>query len=170
MSDSLWPHGLHSPWNSPARTLGWVTGEMANDPWTGEGLREPKSSAQYHIAGGGWIRESTPCPPQRLPSLPPPNLVAPHHSQGLRRSCRPLVGKKSHLEKDVTFPMCCERLSEDEGCYRKVRGGYLWLWRVRQSSVRQCWNGTLAAGLSGPSSHWYTTTYKTWQRPEFRLA
>ena len=42
MSDSLWPHGLYSPWISPARILEWVDFPFSRGIFPTQGI-EPKS-------------------------------------------------------------------------------------------------------------------------------
>ena len=47
VSNSLWPYGLHSPWNSPGRILEWVAFPFSR------GLSKPRDWTQVsHIAGG----------------------------------------------------------------------------------------------------------------------
>ena len=46
ISDSLWPHGLYSSWNSPARVLEWVAVPFSR------GSSQPRDGTQVsHIAG-----------------------------------------------------------------------------------------------------------------------
>ena len=47
VSNSLWPYGLHSPWNSPGRILEWVAFPFSR------GFSKPRDWTQVsHIAGG----------------------------------------------------------------------------------------------------------------------
>ena len=46
MSDSLWPHGLYSPWNSPGRILEWVAVPFSR------GFSQPSNQTQVsHLVG-----------------------------------------------------------------------------------------------------------------------
>ena len=47
VSDSLWPHGLYSPWNSPGQILEWVAFPFPS------GSSQPREQTEVsHIAGG----------------------------------------------------------------------------------------------------------------------
>ena len=49
LSDSLWPHGLHSPWNSPGQNTGVVAFPFSR------GTSQPSDRTQVsHTAGGSF--------------------------------------------------------------------------------------------------------------------
>ena len=49
MSDSLWPHGLYSPWNSLGQILGWVAFPFSR------GSSQPKDRTQVSSIAGGFF-------------------------------------------------------------------------------------------------------------------